>query len=306
MSDPLPSNDEVEAFSQQIPWQVIDQQKRRFNNKLKQLANDSTDDELALADLSKAAGIPVSTLYPESDKGNVLLGNVNGHNYVLGSFISKRYRYGKTALQSVIPYNFNPSVHHRNLHESNNPTTELRALGAELELGLYYPDGTMPTEEDVLKFSDVYRTYARKLGITPTVDREACMYQVEVHVAPGVGYHRTRHSIESIMKSLIGAGRATGLYTAIMSAFPVLSDFALTDNPKVHTAVDVMREVNDHFPEYVKGMDAARKRYHMADNANVVQIFRIHGCHIHLDIAGRSEALGLFTFYTMSLRQWDV
>ena len=28
-------------------------------------------------------------------------------------------------------------------------------------------------------------------------------------------------------------------------------------------------------------------------------MFRLQGCHIHLDIAGRSEALGLFTFYTM-------
>src|SRR5690606_38596873 len=37
----------------------------------------------------------------------------------------------------------------------------------------------------------------------------------------------------------------------------------------------------------------------MDANANVVEIFRIQGCHIHLDIAGRSEALGLFTFYTM-------
>jgi hypothetical protein len=175
----------------------------------------------------------------------------------------------------------------------------MRAMGAELELGLYHPDGHYPTEEEVQKFSETYRSHARTLGITPQVDREACVYQVEVHVAPGVGYHRTRMSIDGIMKSLVAASQTTGLYTAIMSSYPVLSDFRLTPHPKVDTAVDVMREINSKFPEYMQRMEAARKRYHMADDANVVQIFRIQGCHIHLDIAGRSEALGLFTFYTM-------
>jgi hypothetical protein len=125
------------------------------------------------------------------------------------------------------------------------------------------------------------------------------MYQVEVHVAPGVGYHRTRRSIESIMKSLVGASQATGLYTAILSSYPVHSDFKLTDNPKVDTAVDVMQGVNAHFPEYMDRIEAARQRYYMESDANVVQVFRLQGCHIHIDIAGRSESLGLFTFYTM-------
>jgi hypothetical protein len=138
----------------------------RFNDKL-QLAKDSTDDELHLEDLAAATATTLSTLYPDSDKGNVILAHVREKKYILGSFVSKRYRHGKTALQAVVPYNFNPSVNHHNLHESHNPITELRALGAELELGLYYPDGRMPSEEDVLRFSEVYRNYARTLGITP-------------------------------------------------------------------------------------------------------------------------------------------
>src|SRR5690606_9188219 len=129
------------AYSAAVSWEHIEQQKRRFNEKLKQLAPDSEEDDLPLEDLADAAGIPISTLYPNSDKGNVLLGHVNGSQYMLGSFVSKRYRHGKTLLQSVIPYNFNPSVNHTNLAESHNPTTEMRALGAELELGLYHPDG---------------------------------------------------------------------------------------------------------------------------------------------------------------------
>lgn len=31
----------------------------------------------------------------------------------------------------------------------------------------------------------------------------------------------------------------------------------------------------------------------------MVEVFRLQGCHIHLDLAGRSEALGIFAFYTM-------
>jgi len=37
----------------------------------------------------------------------------------------------------------------------------------------------------------------------------------------------------------------------------------------------------------------------MTNQYHHVEMFRLQGCHIHLDIAGRSEALGLFTFYTM-------
>jgi hypothetical protein len=67
----------------------------------------------------------------------------------------------------------------------------------------------------------------------------------------------------------------------------------------VQTAVDVMTAVNQQFPEYMQRQADLKARYFMEDDANVVQTFRLQGCHIHLDLAGRSEALGLFTFYTM-------
>jgi hypothetical protein len=299
MGSQLPSNEDVIAYGKAIPWQDIEQQKRRFIDKLKALMQTAGEDDLLLEDLADATGIPITTLYPDSRAGNVLIGHVGETQYVLGSCVSKRYRHGKTALQSVIPYNFNPSVNHTNLNESHNPTTELRALGAELELGLYHPDGQSPSEAEMAQFTEVYSANARSLGITPQVDREACAYQVEVHIAPGIGYNRARHSLDGILKSLVEASKATGLYTAILASYPVKSDFALTDNPKVHTAADVMFEINAHFPKYKHNREEARRRYHMADDANVVQIFRLQGCHIHLDIAGRSEALGLFTFYTM-------
>lgn len=298
MSHALPDNDTIEAFSRSVSWRAIEQQKRRFNERLATLAATERDD-LPLDDLADAAGVSLSLLYDDSVKGNVILANADDTPYIMGSFVSTRYRHDKTILQSIVPYNLNPAVNHTNLAETNNPRTRLRALGAELELGLYQPDGSPPSDEDMQAFTDVYRRSARSLGITPTVDREACKYQVEVHVAPGVGYHQTRRSLEGIMRSLIKASEATGLYTAISAAYPILSDFAITENRKVQTAVDVMTEMNIQFPQYLRRMEDARQRYNMAPEANVVEIFRLQGCHIHLDLAGRSEALGLFTFYTM-------
>lgn len=299
METPLPSNEDVIAFGEAIPWREVEKQKRRFGERLKQVREAVTTDELPLEDMAEAVGVPLSTVYDDLEHGNVIQAHINSQAHVLGSFISRRYRHGKTLLRSIVPYNFNPSVNHTNIHETEQPITKMRALGAELELGLYHPDGSSPTNEQVTAFSDLYRKYAHRLGITPQVDREACMYQVEVHVAPGIGYHRTRLSLDSIMQSLVAASRATGLNTAILSAYPILSDFKLTDDPKVHTAVDVMVDINNRFPEYGQRLRAAKERYGIDPNANVVEVFRLQGCHIHLDIAGRSEALGLFTFYTM-------
>ena len=299
METPLPSNEEIEAYGKAVPWKALESQKRRFNERLKQLAATAKDDELPLDELSNAVGVPITTAYPSSEHGNVFLANVGGRTFMLGSAVSARYRYGKSLLKSIVPYNFNPSVNHTNLHETDTPTTKMRALGAELELGLFHRDGSSPSEAEVQAFGSTYQHYAHKLGITPQVDREACQYQVEVHVAPGIGYHRTRQSLDGIMQSLVAAGNATRLQTAILSAYPILSDFRLTDDPKVHTAVDVMVDINKRFPEYVDRLKVALERYNMDPGANVVEAFRLQGCHIHLDIAGRSEALGLFTFYTM-------
>jgi len=299
MGNELPSNEDVISFGQAIAWQEIEKYKKAFNKAVKQLRDELTSDEVPLEILEERVGIPIKTYHDDPELGNAIMGVVNDQPFVLGSYVSQRYRYGKTILKAIIPYNFNPSVNHTNLSDTEQPITKMRALGAELELGLFRPDGTAPTDEEVSEFANLYRNYAHRLGITPQVDREACVYQVEVHVAPGIGYHRTRKSIDGIMQSLVAASNATGLNTAIMSAFPLHSDFELTDDPKVHTAVDVMVEINNRFPEYDEKIRTAKDRYGISHDSNVVQVFRLQGCHIHIDIAGRSEALGLFTFATM-------
>lgn len=301
MDSPLPSNEDLVAFSEAIPWQQIEEEKRKFNALLKEIASESTDDELPLDRLSEEIGVPISVYYGLDDtkSANIFLADHGSHQYILGSVVSSRYRSGKTLAKSIVSYNINPSVNHTNLHETDDPTTQMRALGAELELGLLHPDGSAPSEEESKKYIDTYQLYARRLGITPEVDREACQYQVEVHIAPGVGYQRTRAALDGIMAALAASSEATGLNTAILSSYPIHSDFKLTNDPKVKTAVDLMCEVNAEFPEYVQRLDEAKKRYHMKPDANVVEVFRLQGCHIHLDLAGRSEGLALLAFYTL-------
>ncbi|HRF94316.1 MAG TPA: hypothetical protein PLZ51_03940, partial [Aggregatilineales bacterium] len=78
---------------------------------------------------------------------NVILGHHGGKTFVLGSVVSGRYRSGKTLSQSIVPYNLNPSVNHKNLEETDDVSGAIRAIGAELELGLYHPNGDSPKED---------------------------------------------------------------------------------------------------------------------------------------------------------------
>lgn len=298
----LPSNETLTAFSEAFPWQEIERQKRQFNRALESLAQDPTRTDLPLEALSDAIGAPVSTYYDASDtgSGNVILAHANGHQYVLGSVVSERYRSGHSYLESIVPFHLNPSVNHTNIHETEDSVTRMRVLGAEIELGLVYPDGRSPTEDEVQAYMRAYYNHALRIGIYPRLDREACQYQVEAHIAPSIGYAKTRNALNGIMTALMAASDEVGLNTAIMSTYPTLSDFKMTDHPKVATAVDLMLEVNGLFPEYAQRLAETQARYHIDPaTCHYVNMFRIQGCHIHIDLAGRSEALGLLTFHTM-------
>lgn len=301
MEMPLPSNDTLIEYSSAVPWQMIEERKRTFNEAVRALAQNGHDGALPLDELSDKLDLELSTYYPDAppEQGNVVMAQYNGHPFVMGSLVSARYRTGKTPAQSLVPFNFNPSVNHTNFHETDANATSMRALGAELELGLMHPDGSGPSEQEMQMFIRAYQQAARRIGVTPSIDREACQYQVECHVAPGIGYSQTRSSLDGIMTSLVTASEVTGLNTAILSAYPVESDFRLTNDPKVNTARDLMMMVNGAIPEYVDRLQTAKEKYHITPDANVIEVFRIQGCHIHLDVAGRSEALGLFQFYCL-------
>ncbi len=302
MDSRLPSNADLVEYSAALPWREIEQQKRKFNQTLAQALSETPGDSLPVERLSEAVGVPVTTYYDDGDArgGNVILAEINGRRHVLGAVVSARYRGKKSFLQSVVPYNFNPSVNHTNIHETDDPVTRMRSLGAEIELGLVNHDGGAPSEAQVQNYIRVYREHAHRLGISPQVDREAGQYQVEAHIAPVIGYQKTRAALGGILTALAASSQETGLLTTILPTYPVNSDFKLTEDPKVQTAVDLMLEVNGFFPEYAQRLAEAHERYHVpAGSCNYVQMFRIQGCHIHIDLGGRSEALGLLTFYTM-------
>ena len=61
-----------------------------------------------------------------------------------------------------------------------------------------------------------------------------------------------------------------------------------------------MDEVNGMFPEYAEKLREVQNRYFVPpEGSTYINMFRNQGCHIHIDLAGRSEALGLLTFYTV-------
>jgi hypothetical protein len=298
----LPSNDDLLAFSAALPWGEIERQKRLFNRALDSLTSSDPSGTLPLESLSDTIGAPITTYYDPNDSsgGNVILAETNGRKYVLGSVVSDRYRSGHSYLESVVPYNLNPSVNHSNIQETDDPITRMRVLGAELELGLVHTDGGQPGEDEMQEYMRVYYGHAIRIGIYPRLDREACQYQVEAHIAPSVGYNKTRHALNGILTALTITSQETGLQSAVLSCYPTESDFKMTDHPKVTTAVDLMVEVNNLFPEYAQRLAAAQARYHITDpTQHHVNMFRNQGCHIHIDLAGRSEALGLLTFFTM-------
>lgn len=298
MDTPLPSNDTLIAYGNDVPWQDIERKRRQFNGAFDHYINDDID----LDGLSRAAGAQVEAYYDANDlaSANVLLGRENGRHFLLGSVVSQRYRGDHSFAESIVPYNLNPSVNHTNIHETEDPTTLLRVLGAEIELGVMMGDGSSPNETEMQAYIEAYARHAQRLGVYPKLDREACQYQVEAHIAPSIGYPKTRTALNGMMTALARASADTGMLTAIMSCYPTESDFKMTDHPKVHTAVDLMLEVNDFYPEYQQNLRDVQMRYHVEyPDTHYVNMFRNQGCHIHIDLAGRSEALGLLTFYTI-------
>lgn len=299
----LPSNAELTAYSQDVPWAEIERKRRNFTRALDAAkAANPEGDSLPLDAFSEAIGSPVVTYYDANDRasGNVLLTTLGGRPVVMASMVSQRYRAGYSLLDSVVPYNLNPSVNHTNISETDDAAARLRVLGAELELGLVHPDGASPSETEVRGFMSAYYKHAVRIGIYPNLDREACAYQVEAHVAPSLGYHKTRQALSGIIDALMASSRDTGLRTLIFSSYPTASDFKMTNHAKVDTAVDLMLEVNGMFPEYAARLAEAQARYHVdPTNSHYVNMFRNQGCHIHMDIAGRSEALGLLAFHTV-------
>ncbi len=301
METPLPSNDALIAYSRALPWEEVERLKLGFIQEIRHMIVDGHTGPPSMARLSETLGVPVRAYFDEAAEGEaqLYLAESGGVSCLLGSAVSQRYRSGRSLLESIIPYDLNPAVNHQNITETDDQPQKLRALGAEVELGLVHTHGESPSEAEMQDFIRLYYDHAQRLGIYPRLDREACQYQVEAHVAPSLSYRQTRRSLAGMMAALTAACDETGLRIALMSAYPTRSDFKMSMDPKVQTAVDLMLDVNSQVPEYAQRLDEVRQRYHMPASSHHVEVFRLQGIHIHLDLAGRSEALGLFAFYTL-------
>ncbi|MEL7236117.1 MAG: hypothetical protein AAGK74_16545, partial [Chloroflexota bacterium] len=98
METPLPSNDELESFSQAVNWKLIEQQRTSFNSMVATLAKDpDRNNTLPLDDLSECVGATVHTTSAPEDinSPNVLYLEKEGYPYILGSYVGTRYRTGK-------------------------------------------------------------------------------------------------------------------------------------------------------------------------------------------------------------------
>lgn len=301
MDTPLPTNEALVAYSQSLPWDTVESYRERFIAAIRRLVVEGHNGPPPLDLLSDALGTPVRIYYPDhrAEQAQVYLAEHGGVECMLGSVVSQRYRGGRSLLDSIVPYNLNPAVHHQNIDETHDQQRGMRPLGAEVELGLVHTQGESPSEDEMQQFIRLYYDQAQGLGIYPRLDREACVYQIEAHVAPSLSYAQTREALSGMMTALAAACEETGLRMAPMSCYPTLSDFKISDDPKIQSAVDLMLDVNSQVPEYAQRLDEVRQRYHMPSDSHHVEVFRIQGVHIHLDLAGRSEALGLLTFYTM-------
>ena len=79
MDTPLPSNEAMEAFSRAVSWQVIEEKKRKFNAKLRELQDTGVPD-FSVKTFEEAINAPIITHYdldnPKS--ANVILTEING------------------------------------------------------------------------------------------------------------------------------------------------------------------------------------------------------------------------------------
>jgi len=220
IDSPLPSNEALIAYSDALPWEEIERQKEQFNHEIRRLSFEGTSDTLPLDQLSEALGAKVYSYFdPQDEQGaQIFMAECNNQRYILGSAVSSRYRNGKSLIDSITPYNLNPAVNHTNVHTTEDHVERMRPLGAELELGLVHHNGESPGEDKMQDFIRIYYDHAQQLDIYPRLDREACQYQIEAHIAPSIGYAKTRTAHTGMKSALAGTCAESGPRPAILYA----------------------------------------------------------------------------------------
>ena len=301
----LPSNSDLIDYSNNIERNEIEEARRKFCDFINLEKNKHGD--FNLEDIETEVGQPIKsyTDFKDRSTANIFYVEKNGYRYILGAYINgsiRRQLPDQPFAKFIQPYNLNPAVHYKNIADTEDPNLELRHLGAELELGIISPDGSSPSSKKIKTFIKKYKQFAKNNNISSQVDSEACEDQMEIHITPIKGYKNIYTYFKNMFHSLVISSKETELLISILSTFPTQSDFPISHDPKVEVAKKTFRITNNMSPLHQQRLDKVYERYHIPLRDipdKQLKIFRIQGLHVHLDIAGRSEALALFGFHTL-------
>ncbi len=289
----LPDNAALQAFAHDMPWQSVDEARIQFLEYLNGI-RDKRGSHPSSGSLIRH----LTRAYYEGDEdapdGNVLLSNRTKHPLVLATLLGRRFQQGPW-LDYVKPYNLNPSVIHSNLHEAGGPL-KLRPVGVELEVGLVRSEGGEPNASDLDRFHRTYVAHAQRLGACIDLAPELCIYQAEVTIPPVFGYMKALRHLELNLAALTHASHEAGLYLMITSVYPTESSFATSHSDKVETVAMFLNDINESRPQQREILTALGQRYRISSALRTANLLRFQGYHMHVDLAGRSEALGMLSY----------
>jgi hypothetical protein len=292
----LPNNDTLRAFARDISWERVNESRLQFHEYLHSIR-------------SKRGSHPQSNSMikhltqsyfddgEEAPDGNVLMSK-DTPPVVVATLLGRRFQQGPW-IDYIRPYNLNPAVNHENLGQAGGPL-KMRPVGTELEVGMVRPDGQEPTADNLDRFHQAYVTHAQRLGATLDISPELCIYQAEVVQSPVFGFAKLLRSVELNIATLVNAAHESDMHLHIMSVYPTETDFATSHSDKVETIAVFLNDINESRPGQRKILTDLMGRYEVGKCSRPANLLRFQGYHMHVDIAGRSESLGLMS-YIMNL-----
>lgn len=290
----LPDNNTLHAFAADVDWQQVDTARAQFLEYLNTV-RDKRGSHPVTASMIKHLSQWYFNDSDDAPEGNVFLSKDTARPIVLASLLGPRFRQGQW-LDYVKPYNLNPAVNHDNIHEAGGPL-RIRPVGVELEVGMARLDGAEPTNQNLDLFHQAYFHHAKRLGGQLDLSPELCIYQAELVMPPVVGYSKLLYTIEQNIASLTHATHEAGLALTILSTYPFESDFATSHTDKVEMVAIFLNDINESRPNQCRILDDLRARYQISRGAaRTANLLRFQGYHMHVDIAGRSEALGMLAY----------
>ena len=296
MDSGLPSNDQLRAFAKSNSWERVNELREQFQEFLTSIRSKRGSHPVT-SRLIRHLIRPYLDIDEEAPDGNVLL--AKDDPIVLANLLGRRFQQGAW-LDYLKPYNLNPAVYHENIGQAGGPLG-LRPVGTELEVGVIRPDGSDPTDDDLDKFHDAYLSYAQRFGATLDIAPELCIYQAEITQAPVYGYAKILRGLELNLASLAHATRDSKMYLAVISTYPTETEFATSHSDKVETVAIFLNDINESRGQQRDILNGLRRRYEITRGAaRPANLLRFQGFHMHIDLAGRSEALGMLS-YMMNL-----